>query len=190
MAFFTLGELQNQYLVFGTVDIADGAAIAPHSILGADGNSQLKIAAGACLGSEVVIQARWGSLTIEAGANIGSGVLIIGHGIIGSGACIGAGSTLINPQIGPQQVVSPNSLVGTGCSTEAAASPANASAANPPEPSAAANGQPEPAGNPEHNGNGNGNGSGPSPEHLMRVYGKDHVSRMLDSLFPHRRLDL
>ncbi|PSN14074.1 carbon dioxide concentrating mechanism protein, partial [filamentous cyanobacterium CCP5] len=119
MAFFTLGELQNQYLVFGAVDIAPGAAIAPRSIVGADAASQLRIETGVCLGSEVVVQARWGTLTIEAGANIGCGALIIGQGIIGAGACIGAGSTLINPQIQPQQVIAPKSLVGASGPPEA-----------------------------------------------------------------------
>jgi carbon dioxide concentrating mechanism protein CcmN len=49
---------------------------------------------------------------IEPGANLGSGVLIVGHGHIGHHACIGASSTVINPTVTPHQVVSPKALLG------------------------------------------------------------------------------
>lgn len=185
MSFFTLEESLDQYLVFGVVEIAAGAAIAPRSILGSDTSSQLSIADGVCIGSEVVIQARWGTLTIEAGVSIGSGVLIIGQGSIGAGTCVGSGSTLVNPQVAPSTVIAPNSLVGDmGRSSE----PPPPQPAPPPE-------QPAPAAEVSpSSGNGHGapatidnNGKGPSKDSLARVYGQAHVNRMLDSLFPHRR---
>lgn len=197
MSFFSLGESANQYLIFGAVDIAAGVAIAPHSILGTDINSRLTIASGACLGSGVVIQARWGALVIEAGASIGSGVLIVGHGYIGSGACIGTDSTLINPQVQARSIIAPASLVGNvgrspGESTSTSQHVTDVSStvvinsANGKHPGAADDSEHHNhAGSPEENGPPEEHG--PSEENLVRVYGQAHVNRLLDSLFPHRR---
>ena len=75
-------------------------------------NSQVVVEAGVCIGTGVVIQAYGGKLTLSVGANVGQGTLLLGSGIIGPQACIGADSTLINPAIAANQVVPAHSLLG------------------------------------------------------------------------------
>ncbi|HCF28910.1 MAG TPA: transferase [Cyanobacteria bacterium UBA11049] len=101
----------NSYMS-GEVTIDPSAAIAPGVMLQADPNSQIIIAAGACIGMGTVLHARNGILEIEAGATIGAGVLLIGRGKIGANACIGSATTILNCSIAPEQVVAPNSLLG------------------------------------------------------------------------------
>ncbi|MEN9221411.1 MAG: hypothetical protein Q6M04_03130, partial [Thermostichus sp. BF3_bins_97] len=80
-----------------------------------------------------------GSLIIEAGATLGTGVLVIGQGTIGSNACIGSETTLLDCSILSQQVIPPGSLIGDPSYSDAA----TASDPNPPEP-AEAPASPEP----------------------------------------------
>ncbi len=59
-----------------------------------------------------MIQAAGGDLEIGAGVCLGRGVLIVGTGTIEPNACIGAGTTAIDPQIAAGDVIPPYSLLG------------------------------------------------------------------------------
>ncbi|HBB35737.1 MAG TPA: transferase [Cyanobacteria bacterium UBA8803] len=98
--------------VQGDVKIDPTAAISSGVILRADPDSQIIIAPGVCIGSGSIIHAYQGTLEVEAGANLGAGVLIVGKGKIGANACIGALTTIYNASVEPWQVVSAASLLG------------------------------------------------------------------------------
>jgi carbon dioxide concentrating mechanism protein CcmN len=96
----------------GNVSIDRSAAIAPGVLLLAEGNNRIEIAAGVCIGAGSIVRANGGNVTIGAGVCIGRAVLIIGSGSIARDACIGAGTTAIDPQIEEGAVVPPHSLLG------------------------------------------------------------------------------
>ena len=98
--------------VAGNVSIDPSAVIAPGVLLQADDNNQIKIGAGVCIGAGTIVHAAGGNLYIEAGVCIGRGVLIVGSGEIDRDACIGAGTTAIDPQIESGTVIPPYSLLG------------------------------------------------------------------------------
>ena len=98
--------------VSGDVTIAPSAAIAPGVLLIANANSRIVIAAGACIGMGSIIDAREGTLEIQAGAVLGTGVLVVGKGKIGANACIGSATTIFFHSIEAGQVVPSGSLIG------------------------------------------------------------------------------
>lgn len=98
--------------VQGDVSIDPSAAISSGVILRADPDSQIIIAAGVCIGSGSIIHAHQGTLEVEAGANLGAGVLVVGKGKIGRNACIGPLTTIWNASVEPWQVVPAASLLG------------------------------------------------------------------------------
>ena len=96
----------------GNVTVHPSAAIAPGVLLQAEEGSQIIIAASVCLGMGTVLHACNGTLEIQEGANLGAGVLVIGSGTIGSHACIGTSSTIIESSVQSQQILPPGSLLG------------------------------------------------------------------------------
>ncbi|HEY9652040.1 MAG TPA: hypothetical protein V6C95_15350 [Coleofasciculaceae cyanobacterium] len=102
----------SQTYVNGDVKIDPSAAIAAGVILRANPDSQIIIAAGVCIGMGSILHAYQGTLEVEAGANLGAGVLVVGQGKIGANACIGATTTIWNDSVAPGQVVPPGSLLG------------------------------------------------------------------------------
>jgi carbon dioxide concentrating mechanism protein CcmN len=98
--------------LYGSVSIDPSAVIAPGVLLQAEADSQIKIGAGVCIGAGTIVQAARGNLYIEAGVCIGRGVLIVGSGSIDRDACIGAGTTAIDPHVEVGAVIPPNSLLG------------------------------------------------------------------------------
>ncbi len=125
--------------ICGNVSIDPSAVIAPGVLLQAEANSQIKIAAGVCIGAGTIVQAAGGNLYIEAGVCIGRGVLIVGTGSIDRDACIGAGTTAIDPHIEVGAVIPPNSLIGDRSRSEVSVVedrdlPTNLNGANPPAP--------------------------------------------------------
>lgn len=96
----------------GDVSIDPSAAIASGVILRADPDSKIIIGDGVCIGIGSILHAHQGILEVEAGANLGAGVLVVGKGKIGVNACVGALTTIWNASIEPWQVVPPSSLVG------------------------------------------------------------------------------
>ncbi len=101
-----------QALLSGNVTVHPGAVVACGAILRTDAHSQLIVEAGVCIGMGSVIHARNGNLILEAGASLGAGSLIFGHGKIGSNACIGSLTTILNPEIAPEQMIPPGILIG------------------------------------------------------------------------------
>ena len=102
----------SQIYVSGDVTVEEGAAIAPGVILQADPNSKIRIGAGTCIGLGTIIHARQGTLVIEAGVILGTGVLIVGAGKIGANACIGSGVTILNPAIKDSEMLAAGALIG------------------------------------------------------------------------------
>lgn len=101
-----------RHLIQGDVVIHPTVVIGAEVILEASPGSQLILAEGVCLGRGVVLQAYQGTLKIEAGASLGTGVLIVGSGKIGAMSCIGAATTIFNADIASEQIVPANSLIG------------------------------------------------------------------------------
>jgi carbon dioxide concentrating mechanism protein CcmN len=109
----TLPLSSNPYVyVEGDVSIAPSAAIASGVILRAAPGSKIIIAAGVCIGLGTILHAHGGTLEVEAGANLGAGVLMVGKGKIGANACVGTITTIWNDSIEPWQVVPAGSVVG------------------------------------------------------------------------------
>jgi len=102
----------SQIYVSGDVTVDEGAAIAPGVILQAEPNSKIRIGAGACIGLGTIIHARQGTLVIEEGVILGTGVLIVGAGKIGANACIGSGVTILNPAIKDAEMLAAGALIG------------------------------------------------------------------------------
>lgn len=96
----------------GNVSIDPTAAIAPGVLLQAEPGSILIIGAGVCIGTGSIVHAAKGNLEIGAGVCLGRGVMIIGTGSIAQNACIGSGTTVLDPQIEEGAVIAPGSIVG------------------------------------------------------------------------------
>ena len=96
----------------GNVSIDPTAAIAPGVLLQAEADSRIMIGAGVCIGAGSIVHAAGGAIEIGAGVCIGRGVLLIGSGTIDRNACIGAGSTIMNPQIEEGDVIPTHSILG------------------------------------------------------------------------------
>ena len=194
----------SQILMSGDVVVNEGAAIAPGVILQAEPGSRISIAASACIGMGVILHAREGTLEIGAGVILGAGVLVVGAGKIGANACIGAGTTLIDPCIDQMQIMPAGSLIGDTsrqASAEATAaapkaaptSPETPEATTPPvaptiEPPAPA---PTPPQTPPETATDAPESTAPeSPqpgETPTILYGQAHINRLLGTLFPHRQ---
>ncbi len=101
-----------QYCVSGDVAIYAGVAIAPGVLLQADEGSRIVIRAGVCIGLGCVIHAHQGTITINEGANLGAGVLLIGDVTIGARACLGSAVTVLNSVIEPGKILESGMVVG------------------------------------------------------------------------------
>ncbi|MEG4346174.1 carbon dioxide concentrating mechanism protein [Microcoleus sp. A003_D6] len=194
----------SQIWMSGDVVVNEGAAIAPGVILQADPGSRISIAPGACIGMGVIIHAREGNLDIGAGVILGAGVLVVGAGTIGANACIGAGTTLIDPCIAQMQILPAGSLIGdssrqaaaeatAAAPTAAPTSPETPEATTPPvdrpiEPPEPPETQPQtapetPEAVPESSAE-----QPPQPGETPTIlYGQAHINRLLGTLFPHRQ---
>jgi carbon dioxide concentrating mechanism protein CcmN len=194
----------SQILMSGDVVVNEGAAIAPGVILQADSGSRISIAAGACIGMGVILHAREGTLEIEAGVILGAGVLVVGAGTIGTSACIGAGTTLINPCIDQMQIMPAGSLIGdtsrqasaeatAAAPTAAPTSPETPEATTPPvappiEPPAPAPTPPQTAPETTPDAPESTAAEPPQPGETPTIlYGQAHINRLLGTLFPHRQ---
>ncbi len=176
------------YFVSGDVVIDECAAIGPGVILQADAGSRIVIAAGVCIGMGAILHAHQGNIEVEAGANLGAGVLIVGTGKIGANACVGAATTVFNSSIEPVQVVPAASIIGD-TSRQAALTPepveVGATGSEPPVEEVGANiqesaatsqpaAEPAPA-QPEPE----------SPDQSPRAgYSQRHLNRLMMTLFP------
>lgn len=163
----------SHFYVSGNVIIHPSAAIAPGVMLQADPGSQLVVAAGVSIGMGTILHAHQGSLILEAGVTLGSGVLIVGAGKIGAQACIGAMTTILNCSVEPKQAIPAGSLLGDD--SRAVVVPTDVEAPKPvtdpvaPQPADASPSPPEP------------------PASTSIVYGQAYLQRMLITMFPQRR---
>ena len=194
----------SQILMSGDVVVNEGAAIAPGVILQADSGSRISIAAGACIGMGVILHAREGTLEIEAGVILGAGVLVVGAGKIGANACIGAGTTLIDPCIDQMQIMPAGSLMGdtsrqasasatAAAPTAAPTSPETPEATTPPvarpiEPPSPPQTPPQTAPETAADAPESTAAEPPQPGEIPTIlYGQAHINRLLGTLFPHRQ---
>lgn len=178
------------FAVSGDVTLAPSTVIAPGVLLHAEPDSQIVIGAGVCIGIGAILHAHEGILEIRVGTTIGAGVLIVGAGEIGGNACIGSGSTLINPAIKAEQVIPSGSLIGDNSrqledhpspdesnsseSSDSVAPPETITEAenSSPSPAPDANSQLQPAGFPQ-----------------PKIYGQANLDQLLDRLLPHRKFN-
>ena len=94
------------------MSIAPDAVIAAGSILKADSGCSIVIGSGVCLGLGSVLHANGGDITVEAGASLGAGTVVVGSCRIGTQACVGTSTTIYNVSVAPSQLVPPASLLG------------------------------------------------------------------------------
>jgi len=194
----------SQILMSGDVVVNEGAAIAPGVIMQAEPGSRISIAAGACIGMGVILHAREGTLEIEAGVILGAGVLVVGAGKIGANACIGAGTTLIDPCIDKMQIMPAGSLIGdtsrqpsaeatAAAPTAAPTSPETPEATTPPvappiEPPSPPQTPPQTAPETATDAPESTAAEPPQPGEMPTIlYGQAHINRLLGTLFPHRQ---
>jgi carbon dioxide concentrating mechanism protein CcmN len=163
--------------ISGDVTLDPSAAIAPNVLLQADPGCRLVIAAGVSIGSGCVLHAHNGTLEIDTGATLGSGVLVVGSGKIGANACIGSRATIMDSSIAPEYVVPPKAIIGDPCGIcEAARSEAPVPQSPPPVET--------PAVTPAST-----NGSAPTAQNAngkKPVYGQVYLERMMVMMFPHQ----
>jgi carbon dioxide concentrating mechanism protein CcmN len=183
----------------GDVTIDPSAAIAPGTILQAEGDCKIEIAAGVCIGTGTIIHAVEGNIKVEAGAAIGAGVLLVGAVKVGANACVGSLTTVWNQDVSLGQVIPPGSLVSP---LEREVTELNSSA--PPSHSV----EPAPkitrniiekvsvevseiqeivTSKPEQGIDISSNSHNNTGDRKSKVYGQDQLHQMLDSLFPHRQ---
>jgi carbon dioxide concentrating mechanism protein CcmN len=98
--------------ISGEVTIHPSAVLAPGVILQAAVNSKIIIGPGVCIGMGSILQVSEGTLEVEAGANLGAGFLMVGHGKIGANACVGAATTVFNCSVAAGEVIPPGSVLG------------------------------------------------------------------------------
>jgi carbon dioxide concentrating mechanism protein CcmN len=166
--------------ISGNVTLDASAAIAPNVMLQADPGCHLIIAAGVSIGSGCVLHAHSGTLEIDAGATLGSGVLILGSGKIGANACIGSRATLIDSSIEPEYTVPTGAIIGDRSRQDASTQPNSTQSQNGATPSVAAETPSTPA---------ETNGAAPVKENgkAKPVHGQVYLERMMVMMFPHQQ---
>ncbi|MDJ0594567.1 MAG: hypothetical protein QNJ72_32095 [Pleurocapsa sp. MO_226.B13] len=98
--------------ISGDVEIHPTASLAPGVILQAAPDCRIVIGADVCIGMGVIINACIGSIEIDTGAILGSGVLIVGASKIGNNACIGTAVTIFQADVEAMKVIEPGSVLG------------------------------------------------------------------------------
>ncbi len=191
--------------IHGQVTLHPSVTLAPTALLQAEPGSQLRLAAGVCVGAGAILHAHGGTLEIESGATLGSAVLLIGRGKVGANACIGSMVTIVNPAIAPGAVVTAGTLLGDA-SRSVDPSPEQISGAEPSPPnlsnSSAANPQPVTSDQNDaglnHGAESNGKVKAHTPDSpdspdsqegrgTQLVTGKAALNELMTALFPHRQ---
>jgi carbon dioxide concentrating mechanism protein CcmN len=199
----TLPLISNSHVyVEGDVSIDPSAAIAAGVILRAAFDSKIIIAAGVCIGMGSILHSHQGTLEVEAGANLGAGVLVVGKGKIGANACIGAATTIWNSSIQSGQVVQAGSVVGDRGRqiTDVSSTSTSTTSSDAPDPSVVStnttskeslNGQLAPTSAVESSSTANEDSpteakvEEPNLETGTSVYGQGNLNRLLKTLFPY-----
>jgi carbon dioxide concentrating mechanism protein CcmN len=172
--------------ISGNVTLDARAAIAPNVMLQADPGCHLIIAAGVSIGIGCVLHAHNGTLEIDTGATLGSGVLILGSGKIGANACIGSRATLMDSSIEPEYTVPPGAIIGDRSRQEVSTQP-NSTQPNSTQPQNAAPpsvaakiSSPNPAAT-------HGAVSADQNGKVKQVHGQVYLERMMVMMFPHQQ---
>ncbi|MGB3535099.1 MAG: carbon dioxide concentrating mechanism protein [Microcoleaceae cyanobacterium] len=182
-----LSQNLTDFAMSGDVILAPSAAIANGVLLHANPDSQIVVGAGVCIGVGTILHAYQGILEIQIGATIGARVLMLGSGKVGVNACIGSGSTLIDPAIKAEQVVASGSLMGDNSRKLEENENGSSETSAQPDPVKT----PEPESEPESS-----TVSSPSEPKIAKekpkfpqpkVYGQANLDQLLDSLLPHRK---
>jgi len=178
----------SQFYVSGNVTIDPSAAIAPGVLLQADPESQIIIASGVCIGMGAILHAHAGILEVEQGANLGTGVLIVGKGKIEANACIGSMTTILNSSVGAGKVVPPGSLIGDP-SRQVAETQGSESTTTPVFESSSNHQVSEPSDSPPTPDESVSNQQAPEALEASgtQVYGQASLNRLLSTLLPHRQ---
>lgn len=104
--------LNSDIRISGDVDIHPTASLAAGVILQAANDCRIVIGADVCIGMGAIINATHGSIEIESGATLGSGVLILGASKVGNNACIGTATTIFQTSVAAMAVINPGSILG------------------------------------------------------------------------------
>ncbi len=179
-----------QAYIRGEVTIHPTAAIAPGVLLQAESDSQILIGAGVCIGMGAVLHAYGGKLEIEEGASLGAGVLLVGQGRIGAGACVGASTTVFNFSIQRGAIIPPGSLIGDTSRQLAAAPSTSGTVATEPSastPQTLANAATQAPAQETAPTADNPVTSEAQPKSNSQIYGQAYVSELLVTLLPHRQ---
>lgn len=191
MSASSLRELNElRFYVSGNVTVHPDASIASNVLLQADPDSHLIIGERVAIGPGAILHATQGTLEIGNDVTIGAQVLIIGEGIVGDDACIGAFSTILSQiQVDKQGIISPRSLIGdqsrvvdlgedatAQSSTSSDSMSTTTSQVNPPPSST-----PQPESTPV-----------PATKSVQTtlVYGKTSVEKLIQVMFPARNYDM
>ena len=185
------------YYIGNNVDVGPDVVIASGAVLDAAPGSHLIIEAGVCIGSGVVIQVYGGDLTLASGVSLGKEVLLVGTGCIGVRACIGAESTLMNPQVEKDAVVPARSLIGGhGQRLPSPSTPRRDDHSPETEPQNGRSSPPSTVDDGDDSGaTAQANGTSPhqnpaDDSHDLTasrmVYGREQVMQLVKTLFPHR----
>ncbi|MBW4516879.1 MAG: hypothetical protein KME11_16840 [Timaviella obliquedivisa GSE-PSE-MK23-08B] len=167
--------------ISGNVTLDARAVIAPNVMLQADYECHLIIAAGVSIGSGCVLHAHGGTLEIDVGVTLGSGVLVLGSGKIGANACIGSRATVMDSTIEPEYTVPPGAIIGDRSRQDASTQPQDFS--TPPFVAAEA---PSPISSPAQAENSD---AVPAKENgkAKPVHGQVYLERMMVMMFPHQQ---
>lgn len=167
----------------GEVTIDPSAAIAIGVVLKAEPNSQIIIGKGVCIGMGAILHAYDGILEVEAGANLGASVLVVGEGKIGANACIGLAATILNPSIKPGQVIASGSIIGDSSRQAEPKAAKNTTASDSVEVAITVT-------SPQEKQESTTNQLVPESANSSApiVYGKASLNRLIGTLFPHKQL--
>ena len=111
--------LNKDIRISGDVEVHPTASLASGVILQAAPNSKIIVGADVCIGMGAIINAYQGTVEIDSGAILGSGVLIIGTSKIGSNSCVGTSSTIFQSDIASMAIIEPGSIIGDASRTQA-----------------------------------------------------------------------
>lgn len=196
--------LNKDIRISGDVEIHPTASLAPGVILQAAPDSRIVIGADVCIGMGAIINACQGTVEIEAGAILGSGVLIIGESKIGNNCCIGTSTTIFRENVASMTVIEPGSIVGDASrQVEIKQEPANNQNAKAPGKSAKSdlngntaskNGRtanPSTVAQSYSQGSTSANhvdtSTAPVTKSKVPVVGQVYLNELLVTLFPHRK---
>jgi carbon dioxide concentrating mechanism protein CcmN len=196
--------VNSDILINGDVEIHPTASLAPGVILQAAPHHKIFIGANVCVGMGVILNAGCGSITVENGVTLGSGVLILGESKIGNNACIGTATTIFQTFIAPMTVINPGSIVGDISRQVVTREPktktqkSNKSASNNKSNSTSFNNRVETNGSKAANDNSYiesdssvGLETGQNKDTVERqqgsVVGQAYINQLLVTLFPHKK---